>query len=264
MFSRLGSFAMVFVLLGCRISAQDTSPQSSSSAGTSASQNYPSSSAIPVPQTPDPKAGAYSVGGGVTAPVVIKAPQPEYSNEARDACYQGTDVLWLIVDSKGRPQNIRVQRPLGMGLDEKAIEAVHRWRFKPSTLDGQPVAVTINVEVEFILHKSLSPHPESSTQPPHFPGVDTVNYPLIVRLDTAAVSRSGHHCVVTHKAVIKDPDRQQELTTSCIVGFKHDLDIDQGTYPARWKADQKTLEILGLRGKQPGVWTALDCSLARQ
>jgi hypothetical protein len=151
-----------------------------------------------------------------------------------------------------------------MGLDEKAIEAVRRWRFKPSTKDGQPVAVMINVEVNFILDESLSPHPESSNQPPHFPGVDTVSYPLIVRLDTASVSRSGQHCAVTHKTVIRDPDRQQELTTSCIVDSKHDLDIHQGRYPARWKADHKTLEILGLRGAQPGAWTALDCSLAGQ
>src|SRR5215472_10094187 len=264
MFLRRESLAMVFVLLCCRISAQDASPQSSSSPATAASQISPSSTAAPVPLTSDQKTDAYRVGGGVTAPIAIKTPDPEYSNKARDACRQGTVVLWLIVDSSGKPRNVRVTRALGMGLDEQAIKAVNRWRFKPSTKDGQPVAVMINVEVNFVLYESLSPHPESSTQPPHFPGVDTTNYPLIVRLNTASVSRSGQYCAATHKTVIKDPNRQQELMTSCIVGSKHDLDIDQGTYPARWKADQKTLEILGLRGKQPGVWTALDCSLTGQ
>jgi protein TonB len=55
--------------------------------------------------------------------------------------YQGSVLLWLVVAPNGRPRNIRVQRSLGMGLDEKAIEAVSQWRFQPATLNGQPVAV---------------------------------------------------------------------------------------------------------------------------
>jgi len=96
--------------------------------------------------------GAYRVGGGVSAPKALYAPDPEYSEEARKAKYQGTVVLWLVVDAAGRPQQIRVQRPLGMGLDEKAIEAVKLWKFEPARKDGQPVPVMINVEVNFRLY----------------------------------------------------------------------------------------------------------------
>jgi len=96
--------------------------------------------------------GAYRVGGGVSAPKALYAPDPEYSEEARKAKYQGTVVLWLVVDANGRPQQIRVQRALGMGLDEKAIEAVRQWKFEPARKDGQPVPVMINVEVNFRLY----------------------------------------------------------------------------------------------------------------
>jgi len=96
--------------------------------------------------------GAYRVGGGVSAPKALYAPDPEYSEEARKAKYQGTVVLWLVVDANGRPQQIRVQRALGMGLDEKAIEAVKQWKFDPARKDGQAVPVMINVEVNFRLY----------------------------------------------------------------------------------------------------------------
>jgi protein TonB len=90
--------------------------------------------------------------GGVTAPRPIYDPDPEYSDAARRAKYQGSVLLWLVIAPNGRPRNIRVQRSLGMGLDEKAIEAVSQWRFQPATLNGQPVAVQINVEVSFRLY----------------------------------------------------------------------------------------------------------------
>jgi protein TonB len=96
--------------------------------------------------------GAYRVGGGVSAPRALYAPDPEYSEEARKAKYQGTVVLWVVVGPDGRPRDIRVQRTLGMGLDQKAIEAVRSWKFEPAKKDGQPVAVQINVEVNFRLY----------------------------------------------------------------------------------------------------------------
>jgi TonB family protein len=88
---------------------------------------------------------------GVTLPRAIHDPDPEYSDEARRNKYQGSVVLWLIVDAEGRPRDLRVQRSLGMGLDEKALATVSKWRFQPATLHGQPVAVQINVEVTFRL-----------------------------------------------------------------------------------------------------------------
>jgi len=96
--------------------------------------------------------GIFRVGGGVSAPRGVYTPDPEYSEEARKAKYQGTCVLWLIVGPDGKPRDIRVARNLGMGLDEKAIEAVKNWRFEPAMKDGKPVAVQINVEVSFRLY----------------------------------------------------------------------------------------------------------------
>lgn len=96
--------------------------------------------------------GAYRVGGGVSAPRAIFAPDPEYSEEARKAKWQGTVVLWVVIGPDGKPRDVRVQRSLGMGLDEKAIEAVRSWKFEPAKKDGQPVAVQVNVEVNFRLY----------------------------------------------------------------------------------------------------------------
>src|SRR2546421_2184529 len=95
--------------------------------------------------------GLYHVGGGVSAPQVIKKVEPEYSEEARKAKYQGTVILGLIVDAHGRPQQLRVERGLGMGLDQKALEAVRQWVFEPAQKDGKPVPVIISVEVAFRL-----------------------------------------------------------------------------------------------------------------
>lgn len=96
--------------------------------------------------------GIFHVGGGVSAPRVIYQVDPEFSEEARKAKYQGTCTLYLVVDTNGRPRNIRVGSSLGMGLDEKAIEAVKQWRFEPSQKDGHAVPVEIAVEVEFHLY----------------------------------------------------------------------------------------------------------------
>ena len=96
--------------------------------------------------------GLFRVGGGVSAPRVIYQPDPEYSEEARKAKYQGTCVLWLVVGPDGRPRDIKIARSLGLGLDEKAIEAVRTWKFEPALKDGKPVAVQINVEVSFRLY----------------------------------------------------------------------------------------------------------------
>lgn len=90
--------------------------------------------------------------GGVTQPRPIYDPDPDYSDAARKAKYQGSVLLWLIVGPEGLPHNIRLQRSLGMGLDEKAIAAVSTWRFQPATLNGKPVAVEVNVQVSFRLY----------------------------------------------------------------------------------------------------------------
>jgi protein TonB len=89
---------------------------------------------------------------GVTVPEAIYNPEPSFSDEARKAKQQGLVTLLLVVGQDGKTYDIRVRKSLGMGLDEKAMEAVGRWRFKPATLNGQAVATQIEVEVEFHLY----------------------------------------------------------------------------------------------------------------
>jgi periplasmic protein TonB len=97
--------------------------------------------------------GIYLAGmHGVTLPVVIYNPEPSFSDEARKSKTQGSVVLMLVVGTDGRTYDVRVQNSLGMGLDEKAIETVSTWRFHPATLNGQPVAARIAVEVNFHLY----------------------------------------------------------------------------------------------------------------
>lgn len=96
--------------------------------------------------------GLMSVGGGVSAPVVLHSIEPEFTPEARAANFQGSVSIQLIVDSQGNPQNVHVLGHLGMGLDEKAVEAVRQYRFKPAMYQGHPVAVQIAINVAFHLY----------------------------------------------------------------------------------------------------------------
>jgi TonB family protein len=95
--------------------------------------------------------GIYSVGGGVSAPIPIYQPTPPYSEEARKAKYMGTVVILMVVDAQGNVIDPKVVRPLGLGLDEKALETVRTWRFKPALRNGVPVPVRVMVEVLFHL-----------------------------------------------------------------------------------------------------------------
>lgn len=95
--------------------------------------------------------GVYRAGGGVTQPAVIFKVDPEYSEEARKAKYSGTVMLAVIVDAEGHARDIHVVKSLGMGLDEKAIEAVEKWKFKPGMKSGQAVNVRATIEVNFRL-----------------------------------------------------------------------------------------------------------------
>jgi protein TonB len=94
----------------------------------------------------------YSPGvGGVSNPVVTYAPIAEFSDEARQHKYEGVCIVSLIVDAQGNPTSLRVTRSLGMGLDEKALDAVRLYRFKPSLKNGRPVAAYASVEINFHL-----------------------------------------------------------------------------------------------------------------
>jgi TonB family protein len=95
--------------------------------------------------------GAFQIGGGVSSPVALVKVEPEYSEDARKARFQGTVRLEIVVDEHGIPRQMRVLRSLGMGLDEKAMEAVAKWRFKPGTKAGKPVPVVAVIDVSFHL-----------------------------------------------------------------------------------------------------------------
>jgi TonB family protein len=83
--------------------------------------------------------------------VLIKEVRPDYSEEARKARYEGTVVLDTVVQADGTVKIIRVRKAVGYGLDQKAIAAVLQWLFKPARLNGKPVAVGLNIEVNFNL-----------------------------------------------------------------------------------------------------------------
>ena len=95
--------------------------------------------------------GAIGVGGSLVAPLVLYKVEPEFSDEARKAKYQGTVLLTIEVGEDGKPHKLQVLRGLGLGLDEKAIEAVSRWKFKPALRNGRPVRAAATIEVNFRL-----------------------------------------------------------------------------------------------------------------
>jgi TonB family protein len=96
--------------------------------------------------------GVFNLGRGITAPKAIYDPEPEYSEEARKIKQQGVVIVSLVVDQQGRPRDMHVTRSLGIGLDEKAMDAVKQWKFSPGMKDGIPVAVRVNIEVSFRLY----------------------------------------------------------------------------------------------------------------
>jgi len=93
--------------------------------------------------------GLRKIGGGVSMPQVIHSVEPEFSEEARKAKFQGEVTVELIVDTSGVPQNVHVLRGVGMGLDERAVEAAKQYRFKPAMENGKPVPVILDIAVNF-------------------------------------------------------------------------------------------------------------------
>lgn len=96
--------------------------------------------------------GLRHVGGSVSKPEVLFWVEPEFSEEARKAKASGDVTVDLWVDEQGRPTHVRVVRGMGMGLDEKALEAVKQYRFKPAMENGRPVVVEMNVSVSFHIY----------------------------------------------------------------------------------------------------------------
>ena len=91
----------------------------------------------------------YQVGGSVIPPVAIHTADPKYSKQARKAKFSGQVVVSIIVGTDGEPHNVHILRGAGMGLDEEAMKAVKQYKFKPAMQNGKPVAVYVNVQVDF-------------------------------------------------------------------------------------------------------------------
>jgi TonB family protein len=131
----------------------------------------------------------YRIGGGVTAPSVIYKVEPEYSEEARQARFEGTVIVYVVVDETGNPRGLKVIRPLGLGLDEKAIEAVQQWKFKPGMKAGRPVAVQATIEVNFRLYRGWRIVSISFETP------DGVSRPVLTRQKLPPVPTGGRASV---------------------------------------------------------------------
>jgi len=116
-----------------------------------AAQEFETTAIVGIPAGEETR--LYSPSDGVTPPKGKITPDPPYSDEGLKSRIQGTVVLWGIVGSDGKFHNATVVKPLGYGLDEEAIQTVKDWRFEPSRKDGKPVAVQINIEVNFRLYR---------------------------------------------------------------------------------------------------------------
>ncbi len=101
--------------------------------------------------TQQQQSDVYHVGRGITPPVPIYRVEPEFSELAREANFEGTVLLKAIVGADGLIQEPSIVKPVGMGLDEAALAALQQWRFKPGKKDGEPVRVYVQVEITFRL-----------------------------------------------------------------------------------------------------------------
>jgi TonB family protein len=93
-------------------------------------------------------------GDEATPAVVMSSPQPESTPPGGQYRYQGTVILQVDVDDRGNVSHAEVRKPLGYGLDEKAVAAVQTWKFRPATLNGRPIPSRVVVEVTFRLDHS--------------------------------------------------------------------------------------------------------------
>ena len=214
----------------------------------------------PPPTVPDVQTGpsgggigvgaVHRVGGKVSPPKALYAPDPEYSDAARKAKLQGTVVLWLVVDKDGNPQRIKIQRKLGKGLDEKAVEAVKQWRFQPSRMDGQPVAVMINVEVNFRLYDGGFNALSRLTQ---F-GADPHEYPLLVEFLSSNEQGNGQDHVVNAKLKITEAESEhtRKVKVLCRDADGGCRNLPKGEYPGRWNNGR--LEVRFQLTAEPGKW----------
>jgi TonB family protein len=163
--------------------------------------------------SPDSSPEPYKAGSRISPPEVLSSVDAEFSDEARRAAYQGVCLISLVVDAEGNPQNIRVVRALGMGLDEKAIEAIRQYKFKPAMKDGTiPVPVAMTIEVAFRLYHGKKPDgpPPNAIDAPRFDTVpDNVVPPALVEYVKPKYSSYG---------------RQNRISGVCVIGLTVDIE----------------------------------------
>jgi TonB family protein len=112
----------------------------------------PTTPSEPHPAETDPipdEHGVYQVGGRVSSPVLISKVEPEFSDEARKTKWSGIVSASVVIGVDGTIQDIAITNSPGMGIDEKVVETLHRWKFRPGQLDGNPVPVRSKIDVTF-------------------------------------------------------------------------------------------------------------------
>jgi TonB family protein len=115
----------------------------------------PRSSPMDIVKINDPLIGKKfdATAARVTAPILLKSSKPEYNDEAMAARVEGTSTIAFIVDANGQPEELTIKQPIGVGLDERALDTVKKYRFQPANRDGKPVAVRLMVEVECKIYR---------------------------------------------------------------------------------------------------------------
>jgi TonB family protein len=158
-------------------------------------------------------------GPDVTAPFVIAKANPAYTDEARLAKLEGSVLLSVVVGADGQPRDIQVARPLGLGLDEKAVENVRAWQFKPGAKNGNPVDVLVQLEVFFRPQRTLWDWhvARAAFRSPNLtirPALVKVKFPPTVdQEENASVTMSfdiGPKGVPAHVVVVKSSDAKWE------------------------------------------------------
>ncbi len=192
----------------------------------------------------------YWVGGDVIAPHATYAPDPEYSEEARIAKLQGTCALSIVVGADGKPYDVQLTHSLGMGLDEKSIEAVRRWQFDPARKDGQPVAVRLTVETTFRtypvrgLPAALNALPQNGTVSLPLSDKRAADYPLLVDIGFVTSREATAGFVVSAEATLPTGVQPSKANISCHQKSKCFM-LNWGKYPARLSGNE--MELIGRR-----------------
>ncbi len=196
-----------------------------------------------------PADGLYRIGGDVSAPVLINKVEPQYSEEAQKAKYSGTVLLSIVVDANGLPRDIHVIRPLGLGLDEKAIEAVMNWRFRPGMKGGRPVATQAQIEMNFRLNDSYTSGSAPAVHDPILVASKgdkderKTEQNLAVQIIQVQWNTSQFGANGFGHANLTEASRKQgfDFTFSCSRPFLPSE--GSGMYPARWKKPDTRLVI---------------------